>query len=162
MDTATAAPLATPAELRILREQVECMLSSYVRRGRPDEEQDAEWWEGKVLETLADRLERGSPADSLEQVAVDAATWAAETFPNADNNSVAEHLLREVVELSSNPTDPEELADVFLLLSRLALTNGVDLAAAARAKLEKNRRRSWGEPDSKGVVEHVSEGATHA
>ena len=97
------------------------------------------------------------PIDSLDDVSRDATAWANETFPHATSASRAAHLAREALELKANPTDPEEMADVFMLLGHLAAGAGVDLAAAARAKLEKNRRRKWGAPDAEGVVEHIDE-----
>ena len=54
-----------------------------------------------------------------------------------------------------NPTDAEEMADVFLLLIHLADGEGVNLLEAGAAKLKKNQARKWGKPDSEGVVEHV-------
>jgi hypothetical protein len=69
--------------------------------------------------------------------------------------SKAAHLAREAEELRNDPADVREMADVFLLLSHIS--DGYDLVAAAREKLEENKRRSWGQPDAEGVVEHVRE-----
>lgn len=55
----------------------------------------------------------------------------------------------EVLELFQwhEQADPEalgsELADVFLYLLQLADSSGIDLAQATRAKLQRNRARSW-------------------
>lgn len=83
--------------------------------------------------------------------------WANATFTKASPHSKAAHLEREAKELRRDPLDVEEMADVFILLCHLS--DGYDLAGAVRAKLEKNKRRAWGEPDADGVVEHVREGA---
>lgn len=48
-----------------------------------------------------------------------------------------------MVELEATPSDPEEIADCFLLLQCLASHYGVDLMAAARAKFEKCKLRKW-------------------
>ena len=70
--------------------------------------------------------------------------------------SIVEHLSREVQELRQEPTDLEEMADVFMLL--VGLSDGRDLVGAVRAKLEKNKGRTWGQPDEDGVVEHTADG----
>lgn len=93
------------------------------------------------------------PVDTLDTLAAELCAWAKVTFPKATPSSIAAHLAREVIEISKDPTDPEEHADAFFLLVQLAETH--DLTAAVRAKLEKNKARQWGEPDEFGVVEHV-------
>ena len=68
------------------------------------------------------------------------------------------HLKREVQELYTTPQDWEEYADCLLLLMdafRRSGGNAMDLLEAAFKKLEKNKTRTWGEPDSDGVVEHI-------
>lgn len=96
--------------------------------------------------------------DTLDSLAAECAEWSNETFGQSTPSSKAEHLRREAVELCQDPTDTEEMADIFMLLSHLAY--GADLARAVRAKLEKNRLRKWGKPDAQGVVEHIESGAT--
>lgn len=81
--------------------------------------------------------------------------WAKATFPGTNERSKAEHLRREAEELAANPTDVEEMADVFILLANLTGYLGIDLAVAVEAKMAKNRKRKWGAPDAQGVVEHV-------
>lgn len=93
--------------------------------------------------------------ESLDALREEAIAWGNRTFTQSTAASKAAHLLREAHELRSAPHDVEEMADVFLLLAHLS--DGIDLAGAVRAKLEKNRRRRWGPPDAEGVVEHVPE-----
>lgn len=81
--------------------------------------------------------------------------WQAETFPRATPQSCANHLLSEATELKNAPRDPREMADVFMLLIGCANAAGVDLASAAREKLEENRERTWGAENSQGFIEHV-------
>lgn len=101
----------------------------------------------------------GLGRESLDATLAEVVAWQAETFPVATSRSRVEHLRREVLELVEDPSDPEEMADVLMLLAGLAAGEGVDLHAALRTKLEKNRARQWGEPDEHGVVEHVRETA---
>ncbi|MBI3545973.1 MAG: DUF550 domain-containing protein [Gammaproteobacteria bacterium] len=85
-------------------------------------------------------------------------TWANMTFaPDGGYRgpSIVAHLSKEVIELSDNPRDMEELADCMLLLFHLAHQNGGNLQAAIARKFEINKRRKWGKPDARGVVEHV-------
>lgn len=108
--------------------------------------------------TVCGGYERGPGAvDSLDQVRLDSIAWANATFGQANPHSKSAHLLKEAIELRQQPDDVEEMADVFLLLAHLS--DGHDLVGAARAKLDKNRRRVWGKPDADGVVEHVAEAA---
>jgi hypothetical protein len=94
---------------------------------------------------------------SLDTLAREVHEWAAHTFPGTDERSKSKHLLREAKELADAPTDPEEMADVFILLANLAGFVGVNLAEAVAAKHAKNKARTWGKPDADGVVEHVRE-----
>lgn len=95
-------------------------------------------------------------------------TWGDETFPLSTARSVMDHLTDEIVELDDEvnafltEASPErraalaeEAADCYLLLLHIAHKCGFDLESAARAKLERNRARIWGEPDARGVVRHV-------
>lgn len=67
------------------------------------------------------------------------------------------HLTKEVKELKQGCLSdiPEESVDCFLLLLHIAHIYGFDLLAAAKDKMEINRKRKWGEPDKDGVIEHV-------
>ena len=95
-------------------------------------------------------------------------TWGDATFPLSTARSVMAHLTDEIDELAvevdtfgatTEPTNrsalAEEAADCMLLLLHIAHKCGFDLETAARAKLERNRMRHWGEPDARGVVRHV-------
>lgn len=96
----------------------------------------------------------------LETVLAEELIWQDETFPLSTSESRACHLAREARELENNPTDFLEMADVLLLLSHLAKgKNGpnVSLTRAVIEKQEINKKRIWGAPDDKGVVEHLKE-----
>lgn len=108
----------------------------------------------------AERLVVLEPKLSLDAILREVGCWQASTFPNATPASCAEHLRREAEELADNPTDPEEMADVMMLLYGLSSSAGVDLRQAVADKLRKNRQRLWGQPDRHGVVEHIR-GVTH-
>jgi NTP pyrophosphatase (non-canonical NTP hydrolase) len=97
---------------------------------------------------------------ALNDIVRQCGTWADATFaPEGGNRgpAIVAHLTKEVIELSENPRDMEELADCMLLLFHLAHQNGGNLQAAIARKLEINKRRKWGKPDANGVVEHVRE-----
>lgn len=93
--------------------------------------------------------------ESFAELCADILAWQAATFPHRTPSSITEHLRREATELAKEPGDAEEMADVGLLLIAAADASGVDLMSAMRAKLEKNKRRTWGAPDAQGVVSHV-------
>ena len=94
----------------------------------------------------------------LDAIADELLEWARPTFPHATPASRAEHLRREAEELVKDPTNSEEKADIFFLLVQAADGPG-PLAEAVKAKLAKNRARTWKAPDAQGVVEHAEEGA---
>lgn len=96
---------------------------------------------------------------TLDEVAAAAVRWQRATFPHATPETTLEHLRREIAELAANPRDSHEIADAFLLLVCLADRAGVDLAAAAGAKLAVNLTRRWGPPDAHGVSEHIRDEA---
>lgn len=94
---------------------------------------------------------------SLDGLALSIGMWGRETFPRGSFAGTVEHLRREVDELSKCETQldrAEELADLFILTVQAARLAKVDLAHAVSAKHEVNQRRTWGEPDADGVIEH--------
>jgi hypothetical protein len=97
------------------------------------------------------------PTSDLAAALEETTEFGRRTFPRATTASVAAHLQREALELAASPCDPNEIADVVILLAHLAHLAGVDLTLAVRAKHEINLARTWGQPDSQGVVEHVRE-----
>ncbi len=83
--------------------------------------------------------------------------WADYKFPQRTNHSILTHMRRELDELEKNPNDPEEWADVALLLFHGLHERGFDmydLETAMEFKFIKNKHRKWGTPDEHGVVEH--------
>lgn len=81
--------------------------------------------------------------------------WAQDQFKQATNQSIINHLKREVKELEDNPNSTE-VADCVLLLMHLAHRNGWNLGEAVQTKFLINIQRQWGPVDSEGVSEHVS------
>lgn len=96
----------------------------------------------------------------LEAVLAEVVAWGRETFPQSTDASKVAHLLKEVKELERQPSSPEEMADVLMILAHLAGAHNVDLAAEISRKLSICREREWGGPDADGVVEHVRERPT--
>lgn len=95
----------------------------------------------------------------LFRIAHKSHAWAEQTFPDSGPSAKAAHLLKEARELFDSPTDPEEMADIFLLLANLAGYCSFDLGKLADAKMQKNQARRWGKPDAAGVVEHIRDEA---
>ena len=91
--------------------------------------------------------------------------WQVALFgPNEGRSRpILRHLILEVKELDialhlsghkGTGIVAHEAADIFLLLSGLCSSLGIDLEDAVRAKLEINKTREWKEPDEHGVIEH--------
>lgn len=94
-------------------------------------------------------------AESLSDFQREVAEWAQATFPQQTPHSKMRHLEKEIGELREDLSDIEEMADCFILLLNLCEMAGGDLLEAAKSKMEKNRRRKWGEPDADGVCHHI-------
>lgn len=94
--------------------------------------------------------------------------WADLTFGYNGKPSILasiEHLKDEVDELGGaieqEPDNiPYEFADCFIILMHCAKScrmDMVDVLDAVEEKMDINRRRTWGKPDSRGVVNHIEE-----
>lgn len=91
--------------------------------------------------------------------------WATETFykPSMGDRKYSfcdgrvKHFMKEADELNKSNflLLPQEAADCFLLLIHIAHIMEFDLLDEARKKMEINKKRTWGEPDEDGVIEHV-------
>lgn len=90
--------------------------------------------------------------------------WIEETFGAAGSNArVVARANEEMAELikavtirDDHPDIPEEIADVFIVLYRVATRMGVDVAEEVDKKMGKNRARSW-ELDGTGCGYHHKE-----
>lgn len=84
------------------------------------------------------------------------AEWADRIIPDRTAYSTIAKILEELGELiaSKRMRDPEELADVAILLLDLFHLQGIDMKAAVRAKMQINRNRRWNVSDS-GAAKHV-------
>ena len=81
--------------------------------------------------------------------------WADQTFAKGTLQGRINHIKRELKEIEDNPSNPEEYADVLIILCHMAASNGVDLYEATVKKFAIVQTRVWGEPDAEGVIEHV-------
>lgn len=96
--------------------------------------------------------------ESQESIAV----WAAETFGEAGSNArVAARANEEMAELlraltadDEHPKAAEEIADVMIILYRLAYRLEVDLHQLVDDKMQINRAREW-HKDNTGHGYHV-------
>ena len=96
----------------------------------------------------------------MKELLSEIAVWAEQTFPNEGVTGKLAHLKEEIEELLDDPTNLDEWADCFLLLFDAARKQGIeydDIAAAMRAKFERNKLRRWVE-DMPGIYHHVREG----
>jgi len=84
------------------------------------------------------------------------AAWADSVIPDRDSYSTIAKLLSEIGELvaSERMSDPEELADVAILVLDLFHLQKVDMAEAVRNKMQVNIRRRWKVSDN-GSAQHI-------
>jgi NTP pyrophosphatase (non-canonical NTP hydrolase) len=115
-----------------------------------------------------------SPGDSvgeneMRETQQSISWWASETFgPVSSNIRVAARANEEMAELlralstnDKNPKAHEEMADVLIVLFRLAARMGIDLLDAVDKKMEINRSREW-KLDGSGHGYHVRDKEPHA
>ena len=84
------------------------------------------------------------------------ATWADQINPNRTALSTIAKLLEEIGELiaSERMNDPNELADVAILVLDLFHLQGVDICSAIKGKMIINITRKWRIADN-GAMSHV-------
>src|SRR5580765_7878503 len=88
--------------------------------------------------------------------------WQKQTFPVATSLSKIFHLEIEVQELKEALINNDhnrrlEFADCFLLLFGAAKADGFtyeDIISCIDEKMEVNKKRTWGNPNKNGVVNH--------
>ena len=105
----------------------------------------------------------------LQQLQDDIVAWSTDTFGDRQTTAipVCHHLKKEVDELIDGIQAgdfKEEFADCFMLLIESAKTCGIEtdeLISLTYAKLEINKRRKWGKPDEKGVIQHIKENGVY-
>jgi hypothetical protein len=90
--------------------------------------------------------------------------WSTETFGPGDRTlGVIDHIRRELLEVEEHPGDLEEWIDLIILAIDGAWRNGgsgEQIVNVYRAKLEKNKRRTWPDwrtADRSKAIEHVRE-----
>lgn len=104
--------------------------------------------------------------DDLAHLIVDQANWSQETFGSDSERGpigALKHLAKEAEEvqlaLDAGPEETlEELADCFLLFLDATRRAGFkigDVLDASKAKMVKNKARTWPKPTSDEPVEHV-------
>ena len=106
---------------------------------------------------------------SFEELFNEITEWQDETFGNHGNPIPAFfHLEKEIQELklalqsNNNKECINEIADCFLLLigifkRKFRQLDDIDLVNLINEKLQVNKKRTWGQPDEKGVIEHIKE-----
>ena len=119
--------------------------------------------------------------EELQDLMDEIIAWSSKTFKDEKAESKLEHLKKEVAEAIADietykrnqnrdvsfktlrlmRRDAEmEFADCFMLLIGAASLFGMSstqLITRTRQKLHINKLREWGEPDEKGVVEHLKD-----
>ncbi len=88
------------------------------------------------------------------------AEWGEQTFPDAHDAGIWQHLREEVDELRAalmagdQAEVAQEAADIVMMLFHLAHRGGFSLQRAVEAKFTACQQREWLPPDASGVVRH--------
>ena len=94
----------------------------------------------------------------MNDLQYDIKAWTERQFPERTLHSILRHLESEIKEIENKPDDIMEFADAFMLLLDAASFQGIHMGDIWRAmgeKLEINKKRKWGKPNSQGFVEHL-------
>jgi predicted house-cleaning noncanonical NTP pyrophosphatase (MazG superfamily) len=94
----------------------------------------------------------------LEDLMQRVCEWQAVTFTQSTCESKLHHMKEEIDEVIESQGDLLEWADLMILLMGAAAKAGFtmeEILVGVEAKLIINKRRKWGEPDSRGVVKHT-------
>lgn len=75
-------------------------------------------------------------------------------FPNRTDASMFMKLFSEIGELADRPDDPEEVADVFIMLLDYAARRRINIQEAVLKKMIINDCRNW-QVNELGVMKHV-------
>ena len=104
---------------------------------------------------LYKEMEKTRKAPDLEALAIDVFKWQKFQFPDKTKEGVLKHLKDEMQEFIDSE-DPEELADVFIMMLAYFDINKLDLAHTTWQKLLVNFDRDWPEkPNADGVYPHI-------
>lgn len=83
-------------------------------------------------------------------------SWADEVFPDRNIQSAALKLYEEIGEMLRDPSSEDEHADIYIMMLDLSRMYNIDVAAAVRRKMWRNRLRSWKKTET-GTLQHTDE-----
>lgn len=98
-------------------------------------------------------IRRVDSAAGVQALATEVFMHAERLFPGRTDASMGLKLYSEIGEMIESNGDPDEVADVFIMLMDYAIRKNVNIAAAVRAKIAVNERRTWVE--TPGGFKHV-------
>ncbi len=82
-------------------------------------------------------------AGEIAELTREIVEWADSAFPKRTPQSAFLKFFGEIGELVDNPSNPDEYADICIMLFDLANMHGVDIAQAIKTKMNINRSRTW-------------------
>lgn len=97
-------------------------------------------------------------ADPFTNILAQHAEWSDRQFGNVGPVGPLKHLAKEAIEAAEAPDDISEFADILMLVwdaTRRAGFSDEQLAEAVAEKLERNKRRAWGEVKDGEPCHHV-------
>lgn len=110
-----------------------------------------------IMQSEADEGEK--EADPIRELQQMISEWADAVYPNRTvENALTKMMLHEIPELlHGKAMDPQEFADVAILLFDVAHLQGIDIAQAMRYKMWVNKQRNWQIDENTGLMSHVKE-----
>lgn len=104
------------------------------------------------------RAEPEVKSDPFTNIREQHAEWSDRQFGNVGPVGPLKHLAKEAIEAAEAPDDISEFADILMLVwdaTRRAGFSDEQLAEAVAEKLDRNKRRAWGEVKDGEPCHHV-------
>lgn len=83
-------------------------------------------------------------------------SWADEVFPDRTIQSAALKLYEEIGEMLRDPSNADEHADIYIMMFDLSRMYNIDIGAAVRRKMARNRMRQWRKTET-GTLQHTDQ-----
>lgn len=94
---------------------------------------------------------------NIAELQAEVTAWANDVLPDRTVPGMLLKMMEELGEVTRNPSDPLQLADILILLLDVADFYDVDLTTAVENRMHINRIKRWSTNRHTGVKERVEQ-----
>jgi len=98
-----------------------------------------------------------SEKEIFDELINDIGEWGNSTFPKATQKSIIAHLKSKVNKELTPNCNPDELANIFILLAHLVQKRGLSLYDEVISQWIINKKRKRGKQNDEGFWEHLED-----